>query len=342
MMQQFIILALTASFVLTAPGLLSAQSSGQTPSPTVVQAAEALFPQDLRYVGKPIPEDPYDTCVTVFSSNVDGTPSLIAAAYDGDGAEIAMLAYSPSGANIISAVTNQQFWLAEGQCELQIVNLADPDHPDSPLAKAINVMFGGPTWSFIWDGEKLQNITALQKGSYSWRGKDVPNSDFYGALIVDIDHNGPMQIVGTKKEGDNFADVDGIMATKTLTLFRYNGTKYAPVKTLQYLEKYGPNLPETPVELAEYKFGTAQWTQEIDMHNTPAPNYNLRIVNGDRDGSNRVTSAKVEVNGVTIILSTEINQAVETLNRKIQLKKQNQVKVTVDGPAKSHLYVTVE
>jgi len=307
-----------------------------------VQAAETVFPQDLRYVGKPEPEDPYDTCVKVFSSKADGTPGLIAAAYSGDGAEIAMLAYSPSGANIISAVTNQQFWLAEGQCELQIVNLADPDHPDSPLAKAINVMFGGPTWSFIWDGEKLQNITALQKGSYSWRGKDVPNSDFYGALIVDIDHNGPMQIVGTKKEGDNFADVDGIMATKTLTLFRYNGTTYAPAKTLQYLEKYGPNLPETPDELAEYKWGTAQWTQEIDMHNTPVPNYNLRIVNGDRDGSNRVTSAKVELNGVTVILPAEINQTVETLARKIQLKKQNQVRVTVDGPAKSHLYVIVE
>jgi hypothetical protein len=80
----------------------------------------------------------------------------------------------------------------------------------------------------------------------------------------------------------------------------------------------------------------------IDMHQTPAPSYKLKIVNGDRDGSNRVTSAKVELNGATIILPTEINQTVETLARKIQLKKQNKIKVTVDGPAKSHLYVIVE
>jgi hypothetical protein len=55
-----------------------------------------------------------------------------------------------------------------------------------------------------------------------------------------------------------------------------------------------------------------------------------------------VTSAKVELNGATIILPTEINQTVETLTRTIQLQKQNKIKVTVDGPAKSHFYVMIE
>lgn len=80
----------------------------------------------------------------------------------------------------------------------------------------------------------------------------------------------------------------------------------------------------------------------IGMHQTPAPSYQLTIVNGDRDGSNRVTSAKVEVNGVTVIQSTEINQNVEMLTRTIQLQKESEINVTVDGPAKSHLYVVVE
>jgi hypothetical protein len=55
-----------------------------------------------------------------------------------------------------------------------------------------------------------------------------------------------------------------------------------------------------------------------------------------------VTSAKVEINGVTIVLPTEVNQGVETLTRTIQLQQEDEIKVTVDGPEKSHIYVTVE
>jgi len=78
------------------------------------------------------------------------------------------------------------------------------------------------------------------------------------------------------------------------------------------------------------------------MHPTPAPSYQLKIVNGDREGSNRVTSAKIEINGATIVSPTEVNSGVETLTRTIQLQKENMIKVTVDGPAKSYIYVTVE
>ncbi len=80
----------------------------------------------------------------------------------------------------------------------------------------------------------------------------------------------------------------------------------------------------------------------IGMHKSPAPSYQLEIVNGDRDGSNRVTSAKVEINGATIVLPAEVNQSVETLSQTIQLQKESMIKVTVDGPANSHLYVVVE
>ena len=78
------------------------------------------------------------------------------------------------------------------------------------------------------------------------------------------------------------------------------------------------------------------------MHQMPAPSYQLTIVNGDRDGSNRVTSAKIEIDGVTVIQSTEVNQNVENLTRTVQLQKESKIKVTVDGSAKSHLYVMVE
>ncbi|MGA7341067.1 MAG: hypothetical protein WBE72_11060 [Terracidiphilus sp.] len=329
--------------ILAAPALLSAQSSDRKPSPGVTQAVEAAFPPDLHYAGEP-PSNPYDTCAAVFSRDAGGAPNLIAAAYSGDGAEVAMLAYAPGGARIISTITNRQFWLTDGECGLQMVNLADPASPDSPLADTFDVSFDeGPDWFFIWDGKKLQNITALQTShDYTWRGKEVPNSAMYQARVVDVDHHGAMQIAGNNGDWDKFPQEDGIASTGTDTLFRYNGTTYAPAKALQYSEEYEPNLPKSHDDLAAYKVDAAPWTQGINMHRTPAPSYQLRIVNGDRGGSNRVTSAKVEINGATIVLPNEVNQGVETLARTIQLQKQNMIKVTVDGPAKSHIYVTIE
>jgi hypothetical protein len=240
-----------------------------------------------------------------------------------------------------SAVLEKKL-MAEG-CEPNIVNLADPSAPDLSLENVIDVSFDdGPVWFFTWDGTKLRNITALVPGSGLPRYNIPPRSAMSSDDIVDIDHSGPMQIIGSNGDGDKSPEDDGIAATGTLTLFRFNGTTYAPAKPLLECKEYEPNLPKTPDEQAFYKGDLGPWISFIAMHNSPAPSYLLKIVNGDRDGSNRATSAKVEINGVTVVLSTDVNQGVETLTRTIKLQKENKIKVTVDGPEGSHIYVTVE
>jgi hypothetical protein len=333
--------------VLSTPVVLSAQDTDQTPSPAVVQAVEATFPQELRYTEKPSPgeessPDYHSTCAAVFSRGADNEPTLVAAAYNGSLVELAMLAYTSGVAQIISTVPDEQFGLEGGACALGIINLADPAHPDSSLAKTVSVSFhDGPGWFFTWDGQKLQNITALrvEKGE----AEDRPESDMLEEHVVDIDHAGAMQIVGSNGDFEKFQLDDGIMSSGTDTLFRYNGKVYLPAKTLIAIQEFKPNLPKTPDQLADYNSGeAAPWVMGIDMHQTPAPIYQLAIVNGDRDGSNRVSSAEVEVNGVALIHSSEINQNVEMLTRATQLRKVNDIRVTVDGPPKSHLYVTIE
>jgi hypothetical protein len=329
--------------------LLSAQNSDQTPSPAIMQAVETAFPERLRFapappkdLGTPI-QPPYHSCAAVFRTAQNGTPDLVAVGYSGDGSEIAMLSYQESQVQIVDTSAVLEKRLMAEDCEVSVINLADPSEQNSPLANVIVASFSdGPFWFFLWDGDRLRNITALEPGS-SLPAFDIPpRTAMYGSIVVDIDRSGPMQIIGPKEAGDRFPDDDGIAATGTLALFRFNGKIFAPTKTLLFYQQYEPNLPKTPDEQAEYKAGTSQWVSSIDMHQTPAPSYKLSIVNGDRDGSNRVSSAKIEINGVTIVSSTEINQSVENLTRTVHLQKQNALKVTVDGPANSHLYVAVE
>ena len=345
MMRQFKMLALTG-FALAAPLVLSAQSPDQAPSAAVMRAVEAAFPKEIRSAGEPPLGDNSlanpNTCAAVFSWKADGTPDLVVASYHGKGVKIAMLAYGQGTAQIIRAVTDREFFFGGDYCGISIINLDDPAHHSPLLAKTVAISFGGRTeqnWYFVWNGKKLVNITALDHDP----GLDAPNSAMPDPFAVDVDHSGAMQIVGNNEDGDKFPqEKDGISATPTLTLFRYNGSNYVPAKTLLDFEEYKPNLPKSADDEAEYKGGAPPWTAHIYMHQTPAPTYQLKIVNGDRDGSNRVTSAKVEINGGTIVSPTEVDQRIETLTRTIQLQKENTIKVTVDGPAKSHIYVTVE
>jgi hypothetical protein len=332
-----------AGIVLAAPLVPRAQNASQAPSSAETRAAEAAFPQELRYPGKSPWANPYHTCTAIFNRHADGAPDLIAAGYSGEGAKVGILASTPSGLKIISPIADQQLLPTDGACELQMVNLANPEHSDSPLAKTIQATFdGGPDWFFTWDGKKLQNITALEAQMEFWMGKEARNSKMYSANVVDIDHRGPMQIVGDNGGGDKFPDDDGIAATPTSMLFRYNGSSFEPAKALLFLEEFEPNLPKTHDDLAFYRMDAARWAQAINMHQTPESSYQLTIVNGDRDGGNRVTSAKIEINGEIIVSPTEVNNEVETLTRAIQLQKANMIKVTVDGPDKSHIYVIIE
>jgi hypothetical protein len=336
------ILAFTC-VLLTTPLVLSAQNAGLTANSAETRAAEAAFPQDLRYPGKPPSENPYHSCSAVLSRKADGTPDLIAAGYSGDGAKVGILASTPNGDKIISPIADQPLLPTDGECELQMVSLADPEHSDSPLAKTIQATFdGGPDWFFTWDGKKLQNITALDAQMDYWMGKEARNSNMYSTNVVDIDHRGPMQIVADNGDWDKFPGDDGIAATGAVTLFRYNGSAFVPAKTLIEIEEFEPNFPKTSDQLAEYKTDAAQWTRAINMHQTPASSYRLTIINGDRGGRNRVTSAKVEINGALVVSSSEVSKGVETLTRTVQLHKENTIKVTIDGPERSYVYVTIE
>jgi len=346
MTRQFRLLA-CITCILASPFAFTAQYTDQQPNTSAMRAIDAAFLQDQGLQptlksGQSSVVQPYFSCAAVFSRMPDGTPELIAAAYSGKSDEVAMLSYRSSEARIVNAVNDRQLGFDGGSCEATVVNLADPEQSSSLLARTVEISFGGQDWFFLWDSGALRSITAVDPRTGLAQNGVLPDSYMHTTEVVDVDHSGAMQVVGNNGDSDKFPQDDGIASTGTDILFRYNGTTYAPAKTFLYLERYEPDLPKSQDEQAAYQSGASPWTQELCMHQTPAPNYQLRVINGDRDGRNRVTSAKVEVNGVLIVPSADVNQDVEILTRTIQLGKKNEIRVTADGPVNSHLYVTIE
>jgi hypothetical protein len=307
---------------------LFAQTSSQSPNAAVTQAVQGAFPKALTYArtpsGEGTPVQPYHSCAAVFSQQSDGTPDLVAAGYSGRGAEIAMLSYSAGTASILDAVSRKQLWLPGGDCDASVTNMSDPTNPASPLAKVIEISFGGADWFFVWSGSKLVNITAP---SYEFGPNRLPTTAMYETGIVDLDHSGFLQVVGTNGDFERIPRADGIASIGTWTLFRFNGTVFAPAKRLKFFDKYQ---------------GTGQRTIDVKFHQVPTSTFQLTIVNGARDGSLRLTGMTVNINGVTVISPSDLNQNVETVARTITLAQQNEVKVTFQGSDISYAYAFVQ
>lgn len=301
--------------------LLPAQDSQETIDPAVMQAVRAAVPQDVLGGAYPL-----HTCAAVFSRLPDGTPSLVAAGYSASGAAVAMLSYRPGAATVLDFISHRQLFFPGDTCDASIENLADPALPASPLSKTVVLSFGGPDWFFLWSGTQLVNITAPDR---ELRPNRPPTTDMYNTRIVDVDHSGPMQIFGTSGEFDKFPRDDGIAATGTWTLFRFNGTRYAPANVFQHFYEYNGNW-QHPLR------------QRIDMHGTPAASYRLTAVNGTRKGTDRVTGASVVLNGVQILSPADVTEQTERASRTVSLRKKNVIDVTVRGAPDSVLYVMVQ
>src|ERR1700748_1227179 len=100
-----------------------------------MQAVEAAFPANLLYPGEPTSQKTYDTCAAVFRRNAEGSPDLIAAAYSGQRAEVAMLAYQSRAVRVLDAVNRRQSDFDGGSCDASIVSRADPGTPSSLLSR---------------------------------------------------------------------------------------------------------------------------------------------------------------------------------------------------------------
>jgi len=67
------------------------------------------------------------------------------------------------------------------------------------------------------------------------------------------------------------------------------------------------------------------------------------IVNGDKDGSGRVSSAFIAVNGTTMVYPSQFNQQVESFSVPLRgLQPENTITVQLDGKPGAHIQVVLK
>src|SRR5688572_2651184 len=73
----------------------------------------------------------------------------------------------------------------------------------------------------------------------------------------------------------------------------------------------------------------------------PADLYQISLANGDPNGSRRVSSASIVLNGEPIVKPQDLSQTVGHLIRPVSLKADNELRVEIGSAPEAHLSMTV-
>src|SRR6185369_13603964 len=85
-----------------------------------------------------------------------------------------------------------------------------------------------------------------------------------------------------------------------------------------------------------------QYVEQFSLPPGTTSPYTIHIQNGSLDGTNRVSSATVKLNGVDVLLTqNELNQNVPSLDRTVTLNAQNQLNVSLTSDPGSYLIIYI-
>jgi hypothetical protein len=83
------------------------------------------------------------------------------------------------------------------------------------------------------------------------------------------------------------------------------------------------------------------YTTAIDVPASVASPFILRVQNGEANGSHRISSAWIEVNGVQVAGPSDFNQNVAVFDRPVVLSAQTTLRVTLASNPGSYLYLSL-
>ncbi|MFB3915895.1 MAG: hypothetical protein ACE14M_04160 [Terriglobales bacterium] len=259
-------------------------------------------------------------CYAVYQSLASGEPQLIIAAYPDFGfGAVRVLARQAPGSYTV-AFEPSGLDLGGTACGIELVDV------DGDGISEIHIAFGSfsansADWVFKWDGSKLIPIGPMVER----RGVLYPLSINGG--FMDFYHDGTLQLVS----GGDF-----------ISVYRLVNGKFVLDSPVEMVENYVRQKGEPRTEYSYFTLAQG----------STGP-YTLMVINGDKDGSGRVSSATISVNGTQVVAPYQFNQQVESINVPLTALTPQQypvcadvacvmVAVQLDGKPGSHIQVLVK
>jgi hypothetical protein len=322
--------ALRVALVLAFSGttlLASAQSKQSIPAMSAQQIVDQFFPGSIA-AGSGSHPAPWELknrfeAFVVIEKLPDGSPKTIVAAYTngGDGAVRVIQIQSDESYKVVFEPTG----LDLGGTSVA-VRLWDVDQTGIP---AVEVSFGTfraqtADWIFRWDGTKLINLTPTEDAGYGLKDTVLVLTKF-----ADLNHDGTLEVISELDYPPQ--EKAGELPVAAEEIYRLTPSGYVFDRPVLYVSSFfrHPGAPRKE-------------TEQFSLLKKSVGPYLLKVVNGDKDGSNRVTSAHIVLNGIEVAGPNLFNQQVEFLSVPVNPQAQNKVEVTLEGKPGSKIIVTVE
>jgi hypothetical protein len=264
-----------------------------------------------------------NSCFAVYDSFPDLSAKTIIAGYTNDvSAAIEVMQAAPNHA--FSVVFIPSGLLLTGvECSVQLVDV-DGDRVNEVQVSFTSLRGNTMDWIFRWSGSQLVNIGPVSEERQSRLVTSVMNGEF-----IDLYHDGTMQLLST---GEYPPPLDGSPVTSPDLVYKLGGGVFVldkPVIVAFDFLRRATKAPQT-LDLPFSKVAGASGP------------YTLTIVNGDKDGNNRLSSATLSLNGKTIISPNEFNQRVEFLSVSVELESQNLLRVELASAPGAKLLITIQ
>jgi hypothetical protein len=166
-------------------------------------------------------------------------------------------------------------------------------------------------WVFKWTGTELRLIGPASVDEHGDVFTDLGDSGFF-----DVDGDGMLEIVQGPLDA---AEV-----------YKFDGQNFSLSKTLNLFDTFYRHTGAPVVEMSEFEVAN------------PGGGFVLTIINGDRSGDNRVSSAVIKLNGVEVARPNDFSQQVGKIVRQVTVLAQNTLEVELRGAPGGQVLVTVE
>jgi hypothetical protein len=293
-------------------------ASGHMPGAQTLTTQQIV---DQFYPARLSPEDGQRfACYQVYATLPSGDPSTIVAAYTDGFKAVVRVLRNDGGTFSVAADSDPAWQMGGADCDLDLVDV-DGDSQKEIFA-TFYAMRGAEHWIMKWDGATLRNMTATRTT------RSGIASDMSDASLVDIYHDGTLQVF----VADGMYQGDGEPRTDPDQVYRLSNGQYV-------FDKY-----VLAAETFEAGWDHRAWTTDFTLSRDSVGPFRIHILNGDRLGGHRVTSATVVLNGAEVVTAGRLTSQVELVDAIAarSLPASNVLAVTLTGAADSYITVVVD
>lgn len=273
-----------------------------------------FFPQSLidesekdAQAGGPAPFQ--DSSFVTAELNGPGNGQFIVAAYtNGFGGAVRVLRKQNGSAALVSEPNLRMGGVFS---EIDLVDVDNDNKPEVDVSfSSANGHFS--TWLFKWTGTELVSI-----GPTTTRDGDIL-TQLRSPAFFDLDGDGVLEAVNGVETDD-----------EPIRIFALQNGTYRLWKNVNFFSTYVRH--EGRPENVE------------DTFSVLSPGlYTLRVVNGDRYGKNRVSSAEIRLNGSVVVTPNRFNQQVREIVLPVSIVSTNVVSADLQGAPGGQFIITIE